>query len=167
MNTLRPLIVFFILIVVVVGNGNAADSKTEAKSSHQDCAVVFRRFYKEFSSEYAEFTLTNATARSVWFAGYDSESPLYEVQILKDGQWEDEDVGWCGVGVERLKLRSNQSTTFRVPILYETEWDLNADKLRETDKPKVMRVGVSCSPEKDYTKGGHKTYRSEKIVPLK
>jgi len=150
----RTLLIFFALTVAL--GAYAADS-ARSKAMPPNVVVSLQRFVREheFVGEYdylcAEFAVSNCTSRAVWFTGYSLETPVYDFQYLKDNEWEDSPRGYCGVGMKRQRLPAHTSIKFTVLVEHGEE------------KPQVMRVGISCSPQKDYKKETEKTYWSEKI----
>jgi hypothetical protein len=150
MTPSRTLFLCFVLLFVY--GGNAADT-AQPKAKPPDISVDFQRFITEHNYQCAEFMVSNCTAHTLWFTGYSLESPVYDVQYLTDGQWEDSQVGWCGVGMDRRPLAAHETIKFKVLVEHDAQ------------KPRVMRVGLSCSPKQDYKKEVEKTYWSEKVEP--
>ena len=60
----------------------------------------------------ASFDFVNGTSEPVRFTGYSLESPLYLIQVQRDGGWEDRFLGWCGTGLTIQQLPANSSRRF-------------------------------------------------------
>ena len=55
------------------------------------------------------FIVRNIANKPIFYHGYGSEEgtpPVYSVQILKDGEWRDDSIGWCGVGLGKCPIRA-------------------------------------------------------------
>lgn len=96
--------------------------------------------------------VSNATPRVVWFTGYSPDFPFYKIQHMKNGQWEDLPIGWCGVGVGRHRFAAHKTIRFTVPVEDDPQ------------KRPVMRLGISCSAFKNNVE---KTFWSETVEPKK
>jgi hypothetical protein len=150
MTSYRTLLVCFVLFFAQ--GGDAADT-AQLKAKPPDVIVTFQRFVTEDDFQCAEFMVSNCTAHAMW--GDSLESPVYDVQYLEDGQWEDSQLGWCGVGMDRRRLAVHKS--IKITVLVE----------HYAQQPRAMRFGISCSPQKRYKKEVEKTYWSEKVEPKK
>ena len=48
--------------------------------------------------------------------------PLYQIHLLRKGQWQQDPTGFCGTGLTNLELRPNSPVTFSVTIP-AGDWD--------------------------------------------
>ena len=131
--------------------GYAADT-AQAKGTSPAVIVSFQGFVTQYGYQSAAFVVSNCTAGAVWFTGYTSEMPVYDVQYLKNGQWVDSWMGLCGTGLDSRQLVAHKTIRFTMPLTGD-----------EAHIWQVMRVGLTCSPQKDYKKESSETYWSEKI----
>ena len=46
-----------------------------------------------------EFRVSNNSAESVWYRGYESKYPIYQYSIWRSDGWEGSGPGWCGTGL--------------------------------------------------------------------
>ena len=59
-------------------------------------------------------TLTNSTEAAIEFLGYGPTSPLYGMDYLREGSWQEQAFGWCGTGLATQTLAPGQQATFQV-----------------------------------------------------
>ena len=145
---------FLVCLALVIAFSGYAVNSTQTKAESPNVVVSFQRFVTKHASdgdyECAEFVVSNCTAKAVWFKGHDLDWPYHYVQYLKNGQWE-YTIGSCALGVDRYKLDAYGTIKFTEGVWLDPQ------------KTRVMRVGISCSPQKDYNKEVEKIYWSEKV----
>ena len=64
-----------------------------------------------------EVVIRNAAAKSVFYTGYggiEAGSPVYGIEVFRDGSWTKSPSGWCGVGLGECSIRSGGSLSQRV-----------------------------------------------------
>ena len=124
----------------------------QQSTNEQAVGITFHRFvfHKDYWS--AEFAVSNRTSRSVWFMGYTYTNPIYSIQYMDNGQWSEDQMGWCGNGMERLEFSTHASFALQVPV-------------DSSGSNKTFRVGIACSSKKKYGEKTVTTYWSDKIAP--
>jgi hypothetical protein len=137
---MTPVRIVLAAVLALIGVGCTTHVPPKVCRATQYVDVTFQRFVRLHGDRHAEFCVTNALAQPVWFAGYSLQSPLFKIQLLKDGRWQDSPMGWCGAGLGLRELPSKASTTFTVPVP------------PHTSEQRMMRVGLTCWPEKHQTK---------------
>jgi hypothetical protein len=129
---------------------NSAASETQSKQAA--VTISYQRLFEQEGFLCVELVLSNCTSQAVWFDGHGAHSPLYQIQSFKDRAWKDLGRGSCLTGVERRSLGSHESFKFTAVLIESGHV-----------KSSGMRVGLSCSPKKDFEKEFEKIYWSEKI----
>lgn len=124
----------------------------QQSTNQQAVAVTFQRYVFPYNHPHAELILSNQTSHSVWFTGYGSASPAYSIQHLENDRWAEKQRFWCGTGLERWEFSAHQSIRLQVSV--------NPSMSNTT-----FRVGINCSPEKEYDKKTAVTCWSDKIAP--
>ena len=143
-----------ILVCLALTDG-IAGSAADLPHTKTDVVLTFERVVNEAGHEQAQFAITNCTARSIWFSGYDLKHPLYKVEFMHTNQWVQGFTGWCGVAAKRLELPSQKTSTFLVPLEHLGQ------------RPQAIRVSLTCGPQKKYMEGLEKTYHSKDVVLTK
>lgn len=110
-----------------------------------------QRIIGEAGYEKALFAITNGSAKSIWYIGFDLTDPLYRVEVLRSNRWVAETFSVCALAAKRLKLPSTKTVTFAVPLEY----------FRPPDQ--AIRVSLSCRPEQRHKEGSERTYQSPKV----
>src|ERR1043166_6877637 len=113
---MTPVRIVLAAVLALIGVGCTTHVPPKVCRATQYVDVTFQRFVRLHGDRHAEFCVTNALAQPVWFAGYSLQSPLFKIQLLKDGRWQDSPMGWCGAGLGLRELPSKASTTFTVPV---------------------------------------------------
>lgn len=73
------------------------------------------------------FEVSNPNDASLMYTGYlptsfdppldpASFSPMYEIEVQRDSQWQDHFIGWCGTGMGNLELKPNSPVAFSVAV---------------------------------------------------
>src|SRR5580765_2300084 len=107
MRSFCSTVTFFALLL---GSGGQTADLPDAMTG---VALVFRGVAVEQGYEKAEFALTNGTAHSIWFEGYDLEHPVYQVETVRSNRWVIAFAGQCALGSKRLELPAQKSHMFR------------------------------------------------------
>jgi len=64
----------------------------------------------------ASFRVENGSPRAFRFQGFGMDSPLFEQEVLEDGEWKPVPVGWCGTGLSEQVLRPGSRMQFTAPV---------------------------------------------------
>jgi hypothetical protein len=64
----------------------------------------------------ARFRATNRGSAAFAYHGFAPESPIYSVEVLVDGTWQEHPLGWCGTGLEEQVLEPGKSVEFDVNL---------------------------------------------------
>jgi hypothetical protein len=73
------------------------------------------------SDELLFFELLNQTDEPIWFVGFDTNEPLYEIHLASDDGSEQVDSAMCATGAEPQALGAGQQTTFVFPRYFSDE----------------------------------------------
>jgi hypothetical protein len=129
-----------------------AGETAQPKVTSPAVIVSLQGFVLQYGYQSTAFMVSNCTARAVWFTGNSSESPLYHLQYLENGQWVDSPGLWCGNGLDRQQLAAYKTIRFTTPLAGGA-----------AQGSRVLRLGLSCSPQEDFKNELQETYWSEKI----
>ena len=90
----------------------------------------------------ATFRASNHGKTSVAFRGFAADSPMYVREKLKDGSWRKDPLGWCGTGLQDLRLEPGKSMQFQTSF----ERDGQSYRFRFGD-PAVVTPAVSAKAD--------------------
>ncbi len=119
-----------------------------ATNSSNGILIYFERLgFDSHGRTVLHYVIANQGNAPVYYSGYPPSEyrprppegevhPFYEIQIKSDSRWIARKMGWCGTGSERMRLKPGFAGKFTVHQF--------------TDEPEI-RVGVSCSPSKEFT----------------
>ena len=73
------------------------------------------------------FEVVNLNEASLMYTGYEptafdppldpaSFSPIYEIEVLRDSDWQEHPIGWCGTGMGNLELKPHTPVVFSVAV---------------------------------------------------
>jgi hypothetical protein len=82
---------------------------------------------------FVEFKFSNTLDDTLWYWGYNKNSPLYLTQIFSDTGWVYYG-GWCGTGVRKIEFAPYES--FRVNVIKpspNTAWRVGIYTFRDVD----------------------------------
>jgi hypothetical protein len=148
---MKPAQTSIITLLVIIWGGCTTPVPPKINGRTHEVGIFFERFANVQGNRYGEFTITNALAHPVWFAGYSLQSPAYEIQSVGEEWGGPLSLWWCGTGIDLRELAPNASAKFTVLIE------------RHKSRPKQIRVGVTCWPEKSYRKDLAKVYWSDAV----
>jgi hypothetical protein len=95
----KPVIRAAIEPVGVVATGEATDSESE-----------------ELVSLVARYRMVNAGPDTLWYTGYNRNSPLFSRELEQNGVWAAARGRWCGTGASSQALKPGDEVVFDVDI---------------------------------------------------
>lgn len=98
--------------------------------------------------------VVNPTDQVFCYSGYTPDTPRYQLEFLKDGQWVKERLGWCGTGIQLINLPPRSKTTMTLmprdsDRLTIGQWRVSFD-FYQSPKEQVQKKTEVCqisSPE--------------------
>lgn len=90
----------------------------------------------------AQFRATNRGQSAIAYRGFGPDSPLYSREVLDEGRWEKDPLGWCGTGLEDQVLHPGKS------VVFEIGFDRDGRSYRFTfGDPLVVTPAVTSAPD--------------------
>lgn len=121
----RTVFVAMMLAAALPGSVGAANAAATDKPGLSHVSLVMVTSKQGVAHPEAELLLSNASDKSLFFAGYSADSPVYQRQCLAADQWKNGDMGWCGNGMETQTLEPGQQVRFHATLCS----DSNATKI--------------------------------------
>lgn len=117
----RTAFVAMILAAALSGNAGAANAAATDRPDLSQVSLMMVTSKQGAARPEAELLLSNASDKSLFYAGYSADSPAYRRQCLAADQWKDGDMGWCGNGMETQTLEPGQQVRFRATLCSDSD----------------------------------------------
>jgi len=105
---MKPLLLFLLLAACAPATATP-DPPVEVR-----CELLGLDTTDEFAV--ASFRITNGSSAPFAYHGYEGGVPLYALEVLENGAWQESPIGWCGTGATEHVLEPGATADFQASV---------------------------------------------------